>query len=307
MKHETSETVQVILNRLLSGDRANEEKLIVAREIVKATFPPESLLAKELESNMHKENPDAATFIRSALAVLPIYTEAISTAAKICPTPPPALPPDELANRIQTEVRLSLNEKFMSSWIFRLCVAALAAAATLFTFGLFTLSTEVRRADSLVDEFHSKLAGEDKRLNEQEDILKDRLRQANNEMANQIEKAQLAARDAQRDSMASLNKNLSDKVAAVEESKNHSVRQIDGLVQDAKNEIEGAVKTANGSLETVRANEQTQLQQKAQEIVKEMKSPTIRSVLGRSYYWMIGTMILAALSIIANALKFFRR
>lgn len=287
METRTANYAIEILDGALHANITNEEKLIVAREVVRAAFPPESPLAKELDSDTQKEPRNAEMLIRAALRVMPIYTQ--STIPPNWPLTPPA---DELASRIQTEVRLSLNDRFMSSWIFRLCFGALAAAATLFTFGLFTLSSEVRRADTLVDEFHSKLAGEDKRLNEQEDTLKDRLRQANNEMTSQIEKAQLAAKDAQRDSLASLNKNLSDKVVAVEESKNHSVRQIDGFVQDAKNEIDGAVKTAKGTLDRVQANEEAQLQQKAQEIVKEMKSPTMHSVLGRSYKYMIVTMIL---------------
>ena len=46
----------------------------------------------------------------------------------------------------------------MASWIFKGVVGALVLALTAFSFGLFQLNSQVRRADQVVQEFNKQLA-----------------------------------------------------------------------------------------------------------------------------------------------------
>lgn len=321
MDRETSSNVYSILKAVHDAKMPEQQKLMILREVLKATFPPESSLVKQLDADQGAASFRMDDFFHVAVSVLPIYTDRDSSLPNATPV---ASASDELSNRIGTEVRLSLNEKFMSSWIFRSCAAALCLAATLFTFGLFTLSTEVKRADALVDDFHNKLAGVDKRLAEQEDSLKDRLRQANNAMSDQIDKAQFATREAQKDSMTLLNKNLADRVSEVEGSKNRSIEQINQKVRDVedtrsntvaqmnqfvahgKSEIEGVGNTAKSELQLVQSNEEKLLREKAQVVINALASPTMRSLLNRSYYYMWAAIVLSFLSLVIAALALIR-
>ena len=79
--------------------------------------------------------------IHSVAFLLPIYG---SIAAPRTST--------DLGRQIETEVRLAINERFGSAWIFRSAMVALSIAETLFSFGLFRLYGDVKQTDALVNE-----------------------------------------------------------------------------------------------------------------------------------------------------------
>jgi len=290
MLRETSNTIESTLGRLQNSTFSTDEKLLVAREIFRITLPPESRLIKELDKTeeLPHDSPERekllASLVSSARLLLPFYTDVPSPTVSDSAS---AGRSADLGRQIETEVRLSLEEKFWSSTFFKAVVAALFICVTLFSFGLFSLSRDVKQADAVVDAFRLKLSEADSKVASQEKNIDDRFRAANEDLAKRIEKAQEAERDAQANAMNALNKNLSDRVKEVEASK-----------ESAKAEINISAKNATGVLDAERDQQKAEVHAKAEQIVRELREPTVHTVLGRAFYLMLVTMSFSLLSLV---------
>src|SRR5262249_8599739 len=127
----------------------------------------------------------------------------------------------------ETEVRLALNERFMASWIFKGVIAILALALTVFSFGLFQLNSQVRRADQVVQEFNKQLADSATLIATKDAELKHRLTVAHTQLRGEVDRAREAAQLAQRNSIAALNHELGKRVKDVDDSRDKAVKMIE--------------------------------------------------------------------------------
>jgi hypothetical protein len=248
--------------------------------------------------------------IDATLAFLPAVTET-GRAPRLGSNEP------ELAKLIETEVRLALNERFMASWIFKGVIAVLALALTVFSFGLFQLNSQVRRADQVVQEFNKQLADSAMLIANKDAELKQRLTVAQAQLLGEVDRAREAAQLAQRNTIAALNQELSKRVKDVDDSRDKAMKtietratEVDAARRDAVTRIDKttaqmvdtdvkrtaaiAVKT----LETERDNQLDSLRTKAARIIEEMKQPTVRAVLGRAFWAMIGAAVLSGVALV---------
>jgi hypothetical protein len=248
--------------------------------------------------------------IDATLAFLPAATETGRVSGLESKQP-------ELAKLIETEVRLALNERFMASWIFKGVIAVLAIALTVFSFGLFQLNSQVRRADQVVQEFNRQLADSATLIATKDAELKQRLTVAQGQLLGEVDRAKEAAQLAQRNSIAALNQELGKRVKDVDDSRDKTVKmietratEVDAARREAVTRIEKATAQmvdtdvkrtaamAVKTLESERDNQLDSLRAKAVRIVDEMKQPTIRAVLARAFWAMIGAAALSAVALI---------
>lgn len=329
MTPDTSRRIESALKSIQQMQGVSSEaKLLAVRETIRSMLPLESYIVKAAA-----EQPTISTSATQSAGSQPSGTSAASSqqlqyltdatlaflpaATESGSVPRLGSNEPELAKLIETEVRLALNERFMASWIFKGVIAALALALTVFSFGLFQLNSQVRRADQVVQEFNKQLADSAMLIATKDAELKQRLTVAQGQLLGEVDRAKEAAQLAQRNSIAALNQELSKRVKDVDDSRDKAMARIDARANDVDNarrdavtridkaaaqmvdtDVKRTTAMAVKALESERDNQLESLRAKAARIVEEMKQPTIRAVLGRAFLAMIGVAVLSAAALI---------
>jgi len=278
-------------------------KVVLLRDVVKQVLPPDSLFLKSLEERGTQN--DVAGLIAAAKLLAPDYPEG------------PAPPTDD---RIETQVRLALNERFSGSLVFKGAVAALAIALTLFTFGLFNVWNNVQQAHAVVQKMNSELADAATLMTTKKEALDLDLSSQKQKLVAEINEANEQAREAQNHSMEALNKNLAQRVNEVEASKQSALAKMDGLTgevatersaalqkvqsleQDAGVQMQGHLRQSYAALDLEQQQRVDDLRARAKKLIEDIKEPTIRHVLGELFWVLVTSAVFSLIALLVAVL-----
>lgn len=323
------------IDRMLADVQASStpatNKVVIVREILRASLPAGSELAAGLlpESNSYLAAGDLDDVIARIRAVLPIYEnngeDAEQRQAEVVTAVKNSLMTSlfDLDKRVKAEVEQSLrdpardsalrtqiddqvwrtmNEKFTRAPWFQIAIAAAAVAITLFSFGLVNLNKDVKRADQVVSDFQNRLARADQELGKDE-------RESNARLNASVDGAVAKISQLQSDNMRGLNAELQKRVTEVEAAKKDAVGSMGKSAQSVKDQavlagpdIGHAKQIAIDAIDAERDTQVNAYRKNAGKIIADLREPTIRNVLGKAFWLMIATMVIAVLSLAASVL-----
>lgn len=312
MTIETAGRVEKALKSLQKKKSMSSEDKMLLTDVLRVALP-DSCLSKEAERLSEGQKEESSTtgdidkglidLINSALLLVPLHTESVISSES------------NLGQHIETVVRVALNDKFRTSVIFVGSVGALLVAATLFTFGLVRVESRVTQADVILKQFDKQLADARNDMAKDEADIKDRLRAARKSFEDEIDKSEQSLAQAQKDSLAALDKNLQQQVTQVEHKKNQATGQISALTTDFENDKKNAGVALAKEVETIKpdlqvsaakalkamseehANQVTALKHKADTALASLTEPAIGAVIGKAYWFMVTSFFLSILSI----------
>jgi predicted HTH domain antitoxin len=307
-------------------------KVVVIREILRASLPPDSQLAAGLlpdENGPFLSTKDIDEAITTVRKLLPMYDDTAEDAqqreSELVTSVKNSVMSSylDLDKRIKTEVEQSLrdparetslrtqiddqvfkvmNERFTKAPWFQIAIAAAAVAITLFSFGLVNLNKDVKRADQVVTDFQNRLAKADQDLTRDE---RDSYARLNASADNAVTKiSQL-----QSDSMKGMNAELQKRIIEVDSAKKDALHTIDKSTQGVKDQavlatpdIEHAKQIAINDINAEREKQLAAYRASASKIIADLREPTIRNVMGKAFWLMIATMIISLLSLAASVM-----
>jgi hypothetical protein len=307
-------------------------KVVIIREILRASLPPESELASGLlpaDNNNYLSNKDLDDLITRIRTLLPIYDETPEDSqqrqAELATSVKNSLMSSmfDLDKRIQTEVEKSasdpardvalrkqiddqvfkvMNEKFTRAPWFQIAIAAAAVAITLFSFGLVNLNKDVKRADQVVSDFQNRLAKAD------QDLARDE-RESYARLNASADGAVSRLTQLQSDSMKGMNAELQRRITEVDVAKKDALQHMDKSTQSVKDQavlanpdIERAKQIAINAINVEREKQLTAYRENASKIIADLRQPTIKNVIGKALWLMIATMVIALLSLAASVM-----
>ena len=286
-------------------------KLDALRAILRPVLPKghilESLVAGAADPK--DSQPSVEQLTATALIMLPLLEEeppATSQEARI---------PEDVGRQIETEVRNSLNEKFVRSPAFMLLLAVVGTGVTVFSFGLFTFSSSARRADAVAADFEKRLNDADAKILSSERDLSKRLN-------GDIDTAMSKISGMQSDSIKTLSADLTKRITEVDAEKDAAMKRIKVLsdqFQQDKNDaaqsvkdqatkvsprLDAAATDAVTEIQTTTRKNLDEFKRQADQTVAELGKPAIKHVLTESYWFILGALAMSAVAMIFSGITF---
>lgn len=293
--------IEQTLLRLREIDAPLPFKLDILKKVVAEVFPYPHKLRPDTDTSEQKAAENVSNLISAILVTLPLFEDVPSTKA-----------PTDVTHQIESEVRQSLNEKFTRSPAFMFLLAIVGVGVTIFSYGLYSFNSDVKRADQVTKQFESQLNEADAKMLATERDLRKRLN-------GEIDSTVVKINEMQSNSIKALSSDLEKRINEVDSSKRDAIQRISTQMVDFQREKSEAVESVKGQagklepqlteatkqgVATIQAKTQAKVDEfnrKADQTVAELGKPAIKMVLRRSYYFIVGSFILSIISLLVSA------
>ena len=273
---------------------------------VARTFPETSEIRKRLDT-FQPTGPNAPRTLselnEAVTFLLPLYS--------------PASPEDQQERQkdIETEVRLSLNEKFTKSPYFLGMMAMLAACITLFSFGLFSLNHDVKSADEQVNKMQQQVTSSAIQMNTMtanQQAAMDKmtadhgtaLTKSEAEFNNRIQTVESRVTDAEKSVATAINTRFKQELDEVRHTKEETNTAIGTTQSTIVGQLKADTPRRLEDLKTAYNDNLTRINQRGTELYYNLQKPSWKDLLlvGFKINWPLWVVSLVGLVLATVAL-----
>lgn len=283
-----------------------ELKIDVLKDLSRARLPGDSEVRKRLEALGKSDGDREKAFqaLKVAMRWLILHYSSLQPVGQ-----------EDWQKDIETEVRLSLDERFTKSPYFIAMAGMLAGCITLFGFGLFSLNKDVKSADEQVSRMQQQVTSATIAMNTMQANEEVAMSKSSQDFDERIKATESRIADAERDVTSIIGTRFEKELDEVNQAKEETLKSINLAGGQATTDIKSTENTLIGqlnrdaadrvaALEAAKANNLTRINQRGAELYYNLQKPTWKDLLqvGLRVNWPLWVVSLLGLILSVVAL-----
>ena len=277
-----------LLREIESSTLPIEIKADMLKDFSSVAFPEESEIRQRLRASWTPNVPSEhliGDLIKAMTLLMPLYSP---------------VDQQDWKRDIETEVRLSLNEKFTKSPLFLAVSTMLAICLTLFGFGLFHLNQDVKSADELVNKMQQQVTSDAIAMDTTQANAVAAINKSSGEFDEHLKTAEARITDAEKNVDASIDAKFKAELDEVHRTEDDTVKSINAAgsqanasIKDTQNslvrQLDEDTAARLSALEKAKDDNLTKINSRGTELYYHLQTPTWKdlALAGMRINWML--------------------